>query len=186
MQLVEPPKIRKTQADYEALEEGAPYQLIGGELIMSPAPSFWHQQITWKLGTLLFQYVETHHLGIVVGAPVDVYLSEIDIVQPDLLFISHSRAELIDTKGILGAPDLVVEVLSPSTGYYDLTHKRKAYETAGVKEYWLVNPEFRSIKRLVLEANGYASVQDVEQTGTVTSDVIEGFSVELAEVFGKR
>ena len=88
-------KERKTYADYAALGEGAPYQLINGELVMTPAPTFFHQRVVWHLGTDLFTFVEHHDLGIVVGSPVVVYFSETETYQPDLIFISEDRLDII-------------------------------------------------------------------------------------------
>ena len=144
MQAVE--KKTYTYEDYAQLPEGAPYQLIDGALVMSPSPTPAHQRILRKLAFALGGFVEEHDLGEVLFAPMDVYLSNIDTPQPDLLFIAKARLGIIGEKYVDGAPDLVMEILSPSTAYHDLKKKKRLYEASGVKEYWIVDPEAREIE----------------------------------------
>ena len=118
---------RATIEDYERLPEGAPYQLIAGELIMSPSPSFFHQRIQYRLANTLGNFVERNKLGILVGSPLDVYFSDEDIYQPDLIFIREGRAHNLRKDKLRVVPDLVIEVLSPSTAYYDFTRKKEMY-----------------------------------------------------------
>lgn len=172
-----------SRADYEALPEGAPYQLIDGDLVMAPAPSFQHQSIVWELGAQMKRFAEERELGVVVGAPVDVYLSESEAYQPDLLFISSERQSIITEEGVEGAPDLVAEVLSPSTAYHDLTKKMRVYETAGVQEYWIVDPEDRTVTVHENAENGFAPVSKAHDAGVVQSKLLEGYEVSLSELF---
>ena len=176
-------KERKTYADYAALDEGAPYQLIDGELVMTPAPTFFHQLVVWCLGTDLFTFVKQHELGVVVGSPVDVYFSETETYQPDLVFISKDRLDIVTEQKINGAPDLVVEVLSPATGYYDLTKKRRVYEVSGVKEYWIVDPIERTAEVLENVEGTYETVAKAHQKGRVLSRLLDGFEVDLERLF---
>src|SRR3990167_6684556 len=122
-----------TYKDYEKLPEGAPYQLIGGELVMTPSPIPYHQEILGNIFYELKRFVEETTRG-------DVYFSETDIYQPDIIFISKDRLNIIGEKKIEGSPDLVIEILSPATAYYDLRIKKDTYEQSGVKEYWIVDP----------------------------------------------
>src|SRR3989338_8169235 len=119
--LLEKEKNKKpyTYADYEKLPEGAPYQLIGGELIMTPSPVPYHQIISRNIGFELLKVNEQKKLGEVIFAPMDVYLSETETYQPDIIFISKDRLNIIGEKKIEAAPDLVIEILSPGTAYYD-------------------------------------------------------------------
>jgi len=106
---------RATVADYERLEEGAPYQLIGGELIMTPSPTPFHQSIVFHIGLVLAPFVKRNRLGKLFISPLDVYLSDEDVYQPDLIFIRADRAQGIRKDTLRVIPDLVIEVLSPST-----------------------------------------------------------------------
>ncbi|MEM8556887.1 MAG: Uma2 family endonuclease [Bacteroidota bacterium] len=173
----------RTMADFDALPEGTLSQLVDGTLLMSPAPSFRHQRITWRLGAMLSDFVEEHELGIVVGGPIDVRLREDQAFQPDLLFVSHERYDMLSERGLEGAPDLVVEVLSPSTGYYDLTAKRRVYEQSGVREYWIVDPLEETIEVLTLTDEVYRVAGRVEGTGIATSVVLDGFTLDAASLF---
>src|SRR6266542_2906772 len=137
---------RYTYEDYEKLPEGAPYQLIGGELVMTPSPVPYHQSVSRKIEFELIKFVEEKKLGEVFDAPIDVYLSETETYQPDIIFISKDRLRIIGEKKIEAAPDLVIEILSPSTAYYDLKHKRRIYESSGVREYWIVDPMEKSVE----------------------------------------
>ena len=173
----------KTYADYAALDEGAPYQLIDGELVMSPAPTVLHQLVVWRLGTHLFNFVKQHNLGLVVGAPIDVYFSETETYQPDLIFISKDRLIIVTEQKVMGAPDLVVEVLSPATGYYDLTKKRRVYQTSGVKEYWIVDPTEKTVEVLANVGDAFESAESTPQQTSAVSRLLDGFEVELATLF---
>lgn len=144
-------KKRYTYEDYAKLPEGAPYQLIGGELVMTPSPVPYHQIILMKIGTSIANYVMPKNLGLVLFAPIDVYLEEEETYQPDIIFISNKRMNIVGEKKIEGAPDLVIEILSPSTAYYDLRKKYWKYEEYGVKEYWIVDPDGRSVEVYINE-----------------------------------
>ncbi|WP_051276593.1 Uma2 family endonuclease [Desulfovirgula thermocuniculi] len=174
-----------TYADYAQLPEGAPYQLIGGKLVMTPAPTPRHQAILRRLGVKMANFVEEKGTGAVYFAPVDVYLQETEVLQPDIVFISRERFFIIGAEKIEGAPDLVVEILSPSTAYYDLRHKFKVYARCGVKEYWIVDPMEKSIEVYGGEGGRFTLIAKAEGTGKVESRIIEGFAVELEEVFAE-
>ena len=135
-----------TYADYEKLPEGAPYQLIGGNLVKEPAPVPYHQILSKRIALELATFVEKNGLGEVLYAPTDVYFSEKEVYQPDIMFISRERMNIIGEKNIEAAPDLIIEILSPSSAYYDLRHKMRVYETSGVKEYWIVDPIEKGIE----------------------------------------
>ncbi len=172
-----------TYEDYVRLPEGSPYQLIGGDLIMVPAPAPYHQRISRKIEFLLLQHVEENDLGEVFYSPIDVYFSEEDTFQPDILFILKERSNIIGETKIEGAPDLVIEILSPSTAYYDLGRKYKVYEKAGVKEYWLIHPDRKTIEIYINRGGKFKLIQAVEEAGIVKSELLEDFKVELGEIF---
>jgi Uma2 family endonuclease len=172
-----------TYEDYRRLPEGAPYQLVGGELVLTPAPSTYHQIIAFNLGLALGNFVMTRQLGRVLFAPIDVYLAETETYQPDIIFISRERMDIMEPERINGAPDLVVEILSPATAYYDLRKKFKVYERCGVKEYWIVDPGERTVQVFVFKEGRFVLDQEVEGTGEVASRLLAGFTVTLESIF---
>ncbi|MDA8215494.1 MAG: Uma2 family endonuclease [Nitrospiraceae bacterium] len=180
---LEKTKKQYTYEDYEKLPEGAPYQLIGGELIMTPSPVPYHQIISRRIEFELLKFVEDRKLGEVIDAPMDVYLSETETYQPDIIFISNERMNIIGEKKIEAAPDLVIEILSESTAYYDLRHKKRIYESSGVKEYWIADPMEKSIE-VYENVNGEFKIySQAMEKGRVNSKLLEGFGVELEKIF---
>jgi len=170
--------------DYKLLPEGAPYQLIEGELIMTPAPGPLHQMISANLFKKLSKFIDEKGIGIVLYSPVDVYLGEKNAYQPDIAFISKEETEIIKEDGIYGAPDLIIEILSPSTAYYDIKKKYRVYERHGVKEYWLVDPEMRGVEVFLLNDKGEFSLSlKVYEKGTIKSTVLRGFEFSIDEIF---
>ncbi len=172
-----------TYEDYLKTSDDERYELLDGELIIMPAPSIAHQHVAMKLGTRLDTFVEEGNLGVLYSAPTDVVLSDTDVVQPDLLFISSERAHIITPANIQGAPDLIVEIRSDSTAERDETLKRNLYAEHDVKEYWLVDPEAMTITLLCLGEGGYAEMAAHSRGQTLTSPTLEGFSVNLDEIF---
>ncbi|MEW6171990.1 MAG: Uma2 family endonuclease [Bacillota bacterium] len=172
-----------TYEDYRKLPEGAPYQLVGGELVLTPAPGTYHQIISFNLGLAMGNIVVSKRLGRILFAPIDVYLEETETYQPDIIFIARERMEIIEPARINGAPDLVAEILSPTTAYYDLRKKYKVYEKCGVSEYWIVDPEEKSVQIFLLKEGKFALDQEAATQGTVTSRVIEGFTISLETIF---
>ena len=116
-------------------------------------------------------------------APFDVKLSETETYQPNVVFVSAARRALLTDTGAEGAPDLVMEVLSPSTGYYDLTYKKRVYAASGVREYWLADPQEQHIEVHGNQGGAFALRDQAHSTGTVTSEVLEELSVALGDVF---
>ena len=176
-----PERERYTYSDVQQLPEGTLCQLIDGSLIMSPAPTPYHQRILRHL----FRELDAHasNQGEVLFAPVDVKLSETDVLQPDLVFVAEARADIIGEQAINGAPDLLVEVLSSSTAYHDLTTKKRLYEVHGVHEYWIVDPASETVE--VYTSAGQEFTQHIRQveTGTATSALLEGFALDLEMLF---
>ncbi len=178
------PTIKRTYADYCRTPDDERYELLGGELSMVPAPSLGHQRVDTRLGALLHLFVQERGLGEVFHAPCDVVLSEVDVVQPDLLFVSNARAHILFSgANVQGAPDLVVEILSPSTAERDRTRKRALYARYGVPEYWLVDPDSRTITILRLDGGVFAVVSRYGRGQTLTSPTLPGFAASLDDIF---
>lgn len=182
-EMIIPVKNSYTYEDYARLPEGTPFQLIGGKLIMTPAPGTYHQIILMRLIEKLLFFLAGKDLGILFTAPVDVFLEEKETYQPDIIFIAKDRLHIIETTKIKGAPDLVIEILSPSTGYYDLKKKARVYARCGVKEYWIVDPEDKSIEVFQQKEGNFVLVHHVEETGQAKSILLKGFAVEVKEIF---
>jgi Uma2 family endonuclease len=132
---------KKTVQDFQQLPEGSLYQLINGKLIMSPSPNRIHQKLIGRLYALILACCDKTNIGDVYIAPSDVYLDDENVVQPDIYFVSNNNLSILNDAGADGAPDLIIELLSPSNAYYDLRAKLQLYEKYGVKEYFIVDPE---------------------------------------------
>jgi Uma2 family endonuclease len=172
-----------TFADFMKLPEGTLVQLIGGELVREPAPTSYHQLISSALHDELGPYVRKHKLGVVIASPIDVYFSNVDAYQPDVIFIAAEHREIIGEKYITSAPDMVVEILSPSTASNDLTRKKEVYERSGVREYWIIDPRKKSVDCFTSIEGKFDLAAHVEIDGVVRSTVIEGFEVEARTIF---
>ncbi len=178
------PAIKFTYEDYKHTPDDTRYELIDGELIPALTPNLGHQGVSTKLGTRLYVFITEKGLGEVFRAPCDVVLSNTDVVQPDLLFVSKERGHiLLNGLNVQGAPDLVVEILSPSTEERDRTVKSALYARHGVSEYWLADPAAQTITVMLLGEGGF-EVEAVYGMGqTLTSPTLPGFAVELDEIF---
>jgi Uma2 family endonuclease len=175
---------RHTKEDYERLPEGAPYQLIGGELIMSPSPEYPHQGIVANILERLRPVVRSRGLGDLILSPMDVHLTEEDIFQPDLIFVrKENLARLRTDRRIYFVPDLVIEVLSPSTAYYDYSHKKQVYAERGVKEYWIVDPLDKTIEIMIHDGKVFQTEAILRFPALLESPMFPGFSMKIEEVF---
>ncbi|MDE2812290.1 MAG: Uma2 family endonuclease [Gemmatimonadota bacterium] len=178
------PAVKFTYEDYQHTPEDKRYELLDGELILVPVPNLEHQRIGIRLGALLHGFVQERSLGEVFHAPCDVVLSNTDVVQPDLLFVSNERAHLLlGGDNVRGAPDLVVEIFSPSTAGRDRTLKRALYAKYGVKKYWLVDPDAWTVTVLRLGEDAFEVEAIYGEGQTMTSPTLAGFSVGLKEIF---
>ncbi len=175
--------VRLTYQDYAKTPEDERYELINGELIMSESPIIVHQNNRMKLGNRMTNFVERNDAGIVYLPDTDVVLSDTDVVQPDIMFISKERQHIIGERNIQGAPDLVVEILSPSTARRDWGVKRELYAKHGVKEYWIADPA-NKIVWVMLLTNGVLEIQQTCHPGdTIASSVLAGFNVKVDDIF---
>ncbi len=152
----EPEEIRLTYEDYlELPNDGKRYEIIEGELHVAPAPDAKiHQTVLSRLLVRLFNHVEAHDLGSVLPSPVDVVLSDYDVVQPDIVFVARERLGIV-RREIAGPPDLAIEIISQASARLDRTVKRKLYAAHGVRYYWLVDPHVRRLEEYELVGNAY-------------------------------
>lgn len=183
---VRTPSVKFTYEDYLLFpNDGRRHELIDGEHYMTPAPSTRHQRISMRLSAALSNHLRTPHLGQVYAAPCDVVLSDLDVVQPDLLFVSHAKASRVTAQNVQGPPDLIVEILSEATRKTDEVIKRKLYERFGVPEYWILDPELETAKVYRLTEHGYTRVAELsrESADTLTTPLLPGLTIPLVELF---
>jgi Uma2 family endonuclease len=173
-----------TYERYYALDDDQRYEVIHGELLVVPGPGVPHQRILTELSFRFVRFVKEHRAGEVFVAPLDVVLDDRNVVQPDLLFIRSSAPEIIDPRAIRGTPDLVVEIISPSSRRRDRVEKAELYARAGVPEYWIVDPAERSIEVLSLGEDGYEVFSSAAGRGAAASKVLRGFAVAVEELMG--
>mgnify|MGYP001773072605 CR=1 FL=1 len=173
-----------TYEDYLKLDDDRRYEVIKGRLMEMPAPTPWHQDLVGKIFIILVNFVSRKNLGKAFVSPIDVVLSEDMVLQPDIVYISKENLGIIGEKAIMGAPDLVVEIVSPSTTRRDTVVKKGIYEDFSVKEYWIVYPDEKAIEVWVLGENGkYELYSFAEKEDKVNSKILKGLKVDLKEVF---
>jgi Uma2 family endonuclease len=160
--LMHPPK--SMLEVWESLPEGTLCQLINSKLIMSPAPIDVHQVVLLEIAFNFKSFLNNQKLGEIRIAPYDVHFSKQNILQPDILFIKKENLDKIQDKGVFGAPDLVVEILSPSTSHIDLDEKKLVYEKFGVQEYFIVEPKSKSVFTFFLKNDEYEEQETTEAT----------------------
>ena len=179
-----PPQGQWTYEDYCRIPgDGKRYEVIRGVLYVCPAPRTRHQYASGTLHVRLRNFVETRKLGLVFYSPVDVILPGLATpVQPDLLFVCHERLNIIGEKNILGAPDLLIDTLSPSNPSHDRITKFAVYAEAGVKEYWIVDLKAQTIEIFTLDGGEYRLQGRFGRGSTAPSRLLEGFAVLVDEV----
>jgi Uma2 family endonuclease len=171
-----------TIRDFESFpDDGNRYEIMGGLLSVSPSPTLQHQRIVLRIALALQRYFEEVHIGEVFIAPVDVELSMYDVVEPDVVVVLDANASVKQTKRIVGAPDVVVEVISPSSELRDRARKAALYAMNGVREYWLVDSNTRTFDVLILHGSDYTRL--AQPMGSVASQVLEGFEIDLERLF---
>ena len=173
-----------TVEDYRATPAGSRHQLVEGALfLMAPAPNLYHQDIVGRLYTLMANFLAKKKLGRVFIAPCDVYLSDHDVVQPDVLFVGNENCKILAEDGVYGGPDLVIEVLSPATAQLDKKAKRRVYAKAGVKEMWLVDPLLSQIQRYDFAQDTAKPVQLIEKNETFGTPLLPSLTFSATEIF---
>ena len=183
--LMQKPALKFTYRDYALLPEGDRRELIDGDFYVAAAPSIKHQIIALNIGVALRAFVRDRGAGIVLTAPTDVVFSNVDVVQPDVLFVSDQHRGIVTEDNIQGAPDLVIEVLSPSTASHDRELKLRLYARFGVVEYWIVDPHNETVQALRLQPAGQPAIRTYTE-GPVVSETLPGFSMELSAIFSEE
>jgi Uma2 family endonuclease len=174
---------RLTYDDYCLLpNNGKRYEIIDGELFVTPSPLRRHQRALANLLYYLIEFVKKHDLGEVYPTPFDVVFSQYDVVEPDILYVSKARASVVTEKNIQGAPDLVVEILSESTAKIDRTTKLKLYARYGVAEYWVIDPATHSVEIYRLVPGGYELAAQLDSGQSLTSPLFPSFSLPLSKL----
>jgi len=175
---------RKTVDDFLSLPEGSRAELIEGELFMCPSPRQPHQWAVGNLFILLAQFVHTRKLGKVFVAPFDVHLPSGDIVEPDILFVAKRNLGIVQD-WVRGAPDLVVEVLCPDGLERDRLVKRDLYARNGVREYWIVDADIKTIEIFTLRDGGYEPNGYFESDDNFVSPLLPELQLAVADVFAE-
>ena len=174
---------KQTYDDYCRTPDDKRYELLNGELIMVPAPNMKHQWVLGRLHIELGRFTQEHGRGEVYVAPVDVVLSETDVVQPDVLFISRAHRQRITEENVRGAPDLVIEVLSPSTAEQDLGYKHDLYARHGVLEYWIVDPTAETVAVHRQQHGRFELTGTFGRQDSLETPLLEGLRLKLEEIF---
>ncbi|HUH33940.1 MAG TPA: Uma2 family endonuclease [Daejeonella sp.] len=177
-------KKKFTKEDYQSLGEGAAFQLINADLVMSPSPTSYHQILSARIFKLIDSYLEQFNVGgICLFAPLDVHLDDENIFQPDLIYIPEVRKAELVKDCIEGAPDLIIEILSPATAYYDLRQKKDVYERYGVKEYIIIDPIQLNGEVYSLENGLFLLRQKAGKSELLQSVLLKGLEIDLNLLF---
>ena len=178
------PVVKLTCEDYRSAPGDERCELLDGDLVMVAAPNLKHQTVQLELATQLGQFIKDHALGKLFIAPCDVVLSNTDVVQPDLLFVSREREHLLSSgENVQGAPDLVIEILSPATADRDQGYKRELYGRCGVTEYWLVDPIAETVSIHRQRAGVLEATRTFRREQTLRSPLLTGLELHLDDVF---
>jgi Uma2 family endonuclease len=178
----EKPVKRWTYEEYYKLEDDQRYEIIDGELLMAPAPDTWHQSWSGDIYAVLRTHVTGQKRGKVFMAPVDVILDPENTVQPDIVFVAAANSGIIQRRAIFGVPDLLVEVVSPSSVRRDRYDKKQLYAHFGVKEYWIGDPANKALEILTLKSANYELHCCAEEKGKLTSLLLPGLEFDLSEI----
>ncbi len=174
-----------TYDDYAAIpNDGKRYEIIEGDIFISPAPRTKHQKVIGNLFGMLYVYLQNHPIGEFYLSPIDVILSYTNVVQPDLLFLSAKKRHLVSERGIEGPPDLVMEVLSPTTEKIDRINKPRLYAKFGVLHYWLIDPEIKQIEMFRLSGKQYRKLPPFKDASHISLEALfPQFVFDLADLW---
>ncbi|MBI2265541.1 MAG: Uma2 family endonuclease [Armatimonadetes bacterium] len=177
-------RIILTYEDYLSLpDDRNRYQILEGELAVAPSPSVRHQKVSRNLELVLFSHVKARHLGEILYAPVDIVLDDINIVVPDMVFVSKARESFIKDKKIAGSPDLIIEILSPSSLRYDRISKTQIYAKHGVEWYWIVDADHQTIEEYHLEDHAYKIAGTYERDALFCPQIFPELQIPLSQVW---
>ena len=175
--------LKYTHADLLQLpDDGKRREIIDGDLYVTPSPVNYHQKILLNLTGAFWVFLENHPLGELRFAPLDVILSEHDVLEPDLLLVLNEHQDILQD-WVRGAPDLVVEILSPSTESRDRGIKLKAYARFGIGEYWIVDPHALAVEVYRLAADGFHLAAKCAMGETIETPLLPGFALAVASIF---
>ena len=175
--------IKKTYQDYRELPDENRYELIEGEILMTPSPSLFHQKVAHRLNQSISNHVARNNSGDVYFAPLDVVLSEHNVVQPDILFVSNKRKAILKEENIQGPPDLVVEITSRASLERDRLIKKALYARYGVQEYWLVDLEKGCIEVLSLKNSDYQLIGIFFSEDFLSTPLFPDFNLPVGPIF---
>lgn len=177
-------KIMLTYDDYVAIpNDHNRYEILDGELSVTPAPMPKHQTASLNLGITIGGFVKARGLGRLFAAPIDLILESTAVLQPDLVFISNARLQIITQRAIEGAPDLVIEILSPSTGRNDRGTKAQIYARHEIPFYWIVDPDRESIEIYRLHDGSYLLEATLEGALPMAAAPFDGLLIVARELF---
>lgn len=178
---------RASIEEFWALPESVlPTEYVNGEILMAPTPTVTHQIVLRNIFRAVDGFVERNNLGNVLFSPLDLVLPTGEVVQPDLFFFTMKEWERIGSpKRIQAVPSLALEILSPSSIKHDTITKRKLYEQNKVREYWIVDPEARTIAQLVLRGEHY-ELAELAESDLIKSDVLTDFEMNVGELLGQQ
>lgn len=182
--LIPPGKIILTYDDYCALpNDRYRYEILDGELFMTPAPATKHQIALGNLHRIVSIYVIAHRAGRLLLAPTDLILAPTSVVQPDLIFIGNDRSQIVTARGVEGVPTLVVEILSPTTHRTDREAKAQLYAKYGIPHYWLLDPDEQVLQAYELSGDHYNLVIKAQNDDVFTPSVFPGLSFQISELW---
>jgi Uma2 family endonuclease len=181
-QRVETPRLN--YEDYCALpNDGKRYQIIDGELFVTPSPVTKHQRASWNLALIIGNYLEQNPVGVAFTAPFDIVLDDHTVVVPDLAYVSNENRARLTDKNIRGAPDLIAEILSPSTARMDRVLKLNRFAAHGVPHYWIIDPENETLEALVLDPPGYRVAAALGREAVFEPALFPGLQIPLTKLF---
>jgi Uma2 family endonuclease len=160
------------------------YEIIDGEMIRKSAPTPMHQRISRKVMVIIDRFISEKKTGEIFQSPIDVYLDEYNKPQPDLVFVSESKKAIITNDGIVGVPDLIIEIISPTSIIRDRIKKKALYEKMSVPEFWLIDPQYAAIEIYTLQNNRYELLSAATTLeGELKSSIFEGLAINLKDIF---
>jgi Uma2 family endonuclease len=182
-----PARVKLTYDDFLLFpDDGKRHELIDGEHYVTPSPNMKHQAISGNLFFMIRSWLEQHPVGRIFYAPFDVVFTNFDVVEPDLLYMSHARAEQVLTaKHVTGAPEIVVEIGSPGTRKRDETIKRRLYERSGVSEYWVIDPDLELVRVYSNQDGQFGRPRELsaEAGDVLTTPHLDGLELPLRKIF---
>ena len=182
------PGVKLTYDDFVLFpDDGKRHELIDGEHYVTPSPNLKHQAVCGNLHGRIWSYLQQHPIGRVYVAPLDVVFSHFDVVEPDLLYVSEARRDVLTAQNVQGAPDLVVEVGSPSTRRRDEKLKHQLYERFDVTEYWVVDPDIDVVRVYRRVDQKYLRAQELalDHGDVLTTPLLPGLELPLADIFAE-